>query len=88
MTETRVVMVRTEATTKEPPPKTVKEIDAGNFATVKTTAISLNNVHICPRWHIKGVCFKECNLKNTHKVISNDEVCLRMDEYCRLFQRE
>ena len=48
----------------------------------------LDGVKICPRWHIKGVCFKECNLSATHKVITNDSACNAMDAYCRLCRGE
>ena len=44
----------------------------------------LNGVRVCPRWHIKGVCWSECNLKATHCEITDASVIADMDKYCRL----
>ena len=45
---------------------------------------TLNGVRVCPRWHIKGVCWAECNLKATHCEITDTSVIAEMDKYCRL----
>ena len=49
---------------------------------------SVNGVNICPRWHIRGVCFTGCNLKDTHKDISDPEIRRQMDAYCKLCRDE
>jgi len=45
---------------------------------------TLDGVHICPRWHIKGVCFTGCNLSSTHVPLTDPATCRKMDTYCSL----
>ena len=35
----------------------------------------LNGVHVCPRWHIKGLCFTGCNLASTHIPLTDPAIC-------------
>ena len=45
---------------------------------------TLDGVHICPRWHIKGVCFTGCNLSSTHVPLTDPATCRKMDAHCSL----
>ena len=49
---------------------------------------SWNGVNICPRWHIRGVCFSGCNLSETHREITDPELRRQMDTYCKLCRGE
>ena len=44
----------------------------------------LNGVRVCPRWHIKGVCWQGCNLESTHVEITDSSIIAGMDAYCKL----
>ena len=44
----------------------------------------LYGVRLCPRWHIKGVCFTGCNLAATHRDIRDTALQHEMDSYCKL----
>ena len=46
--------------------------------------LTLNSTNVCPRWHIKGVCWKSCNLASTHCEITDPEVITGMNAYCKL----
>jgi len=43
---------------------------------------TLNGVNICPRWHVKGVCFTDCNLESTHVPITEPTLVCDMNVYC------
>ena len=45
---------------------------------------TLHGINVCPRWHIKGVCWKSCNLAATHCEITDPAVITGMNEYCKL----
>ena len=44
----------------------------------------LNGVRVCPRWHIKGVCWEGCNLEPTHRDITDSSVIAGMDAYYKI----
>ena len=47
-----------------------------------------NNVRMCPRWHIRGICFSGCNLATTHVTITDDTTRRAMDSFCKLCRNE
>ena len=49
---------------------------------------SMDGVNVCPRWHIRGVCFTGCNLSDTHREITDPETKRQMDNYCKLCRGE
>ena len=48
----------------------------------------LDGVHMCPRWHIKGICFTGCNLASTHTQITDPAICRQMDAFCKVCREE
>ena len=42
----------------------------------------LDGVTCCPRWHIKGICFSNCNLRSTHVKLTSQPKA-GMVTYCR-----
>ena len=45
---------------------------------------TLKGVNICPRWHVKGVCFTGCNLEATHIPITDPTLVREMNVYCQM----
>ena len=49
---------------------------------------TIDGVHVCPRWHIKGLCFTGCNLASTHIQITDPAICRQMDAYVKACREE
>ena len=49
---------------------------------------TMDGVNVCPRWHIKGICFTGCNLASTYIPLTNPAVCRQMDTYCQVCRAE
>jgi hypothetical protein len=43
---------------------------------------------MCPRWHIRGICFSGCNLAKSHVTSTTDPVTSEMNAFCQLCRSE
>ena len=48
----------------------------------------MNGVRMCPRWHIRGICFSGCNLAQTHVTSTSDPITSEMNAFCKLCRNE